>query len=113
MLVTEKIIALPVLMQKVENAHSKVDSPAKGPAQQMTAGAHCFYPRPTQNAKGQREAPEKDATKKPEMFEFKNSKLFLSSSVLRWKTMLKLKEKKREMTDFWGKVNPRHWQKQV
>ncbi|XDC61498.1 hypothetical protein R6Z07M_012680 [Ovis aries] len=40
--------------EKMENAHNKLDSPAKGPAQQMTAGARCFYPRPTQNAKGQR-----------------------------------------------------------
>ena len=31
----------------MENAHKKLDSPAKGPAQQMTAGAHCFYPQPS------------------------------------------------------------------
>ena len=48
------------------------------------------------------------------MFEFKNSKLSPSSSLLIWKTVLKLKGKinKKEMTDFWGKINPRHWQKQ-
>ena len=31
----------------MENAHNKLDSPAKGPAKQIPEGAPCFYPRPT------------------------------------------------------------------
>lgn len=99
-------VALPMLTEKSENVPNKLDGAANESPGQTAADATCFLPPPTVEFERAETSLRKRMfnVKKLDILGFTNSKLFLISSLLGWKTVLKLRN------GFWAKINPRYWE---